>query len=129
MTLNRFLLYFLFFNIALAAPPLAAEVLYSSQKLLIPHFWALFLIFDVLTLQLFLFAFWRMRISYKASGQAILASVSVKLLFCMILAFIYLYNVNTDKTKFLVNFFYLYFFHSVFEIYSLLRNLRNQNFK
>ena len=66
-----------------------------------------------------------MRVSDKASTQALLAGVSVKLLICMILAFAYLNNVAVDPGKFLANFFYLYFFHTVFEIYCLLRSLRN----
>lgn len=70
-----------------------------------------------------------MSISNKSSGQALLASVSIKLLFYMIIAFVYLSQNSVDPVKFLLNFFYLYLFHTVFEIYCLLCNLRNQNFK
>ena len=109
VSINRFLIYFLLFNILLGVGPISP--------------------FSVLTLSLHLVAHWRMSISNKASGQVLLGSISVKLLFCMILVFIYLSKMDINPTLFLLNFFYLYFFHTVFEVYCLLRNLRNQILK
>ncbi len=129
MKLTRFIILFLTFNLLLALPPGIAEVYNQDKQFLVPDFWALFGIFSALTFFIYLIAFWRMGISNKASGQVLLGSVTIRLLICMITAFIYLLNHTVDPSKFLLNFFYLYFFHTVFEIYCLLCNLRNQNLK
>ena len=129
MSIYRFFIYFILFTIFLAIAPLVFQFFYPDMEFLIPKFWALFWIFEILTLSIYLIASWRMRISDKASGQALLGSVTVKLLFCMIIAFVYINANPVDPFKFIINFFYLYFFHTVFEIYSLLCNLRNQKFK
>lgn len=70
-----------------------------------------------------------MRVSIKSSGQALLASIAVKLLLYMVIAFVYISQNTVDPVKFMICFFYLYFFHTVFEIYCFLCNLRNQKFK
>jgi hypothetical protein len=129
MRITHFIIYFILFTISLAITPLVFQYYYPAMKLLIPKFWALFWIFAILTLSIYLIASWRMRISDKASGQALLGSVTIKLLFCMIIAFVYINSNTVDPLKFIINFFYLYFFHTVFEIYCLLCNLRNQKFK
>lgn len=128
VSINGFLIYFLLFNILLGVGPFFASQ-YGMISPLIPHFWLLFFAFSVLTLSIHLVAHWRMAISNKASGQVLLGSITVKLLFCMILVFIYLSKMDINPTLFLLNFFYLYFFHTVFEVYCLLRNLRNQILK
>jgi hypothetical protein len=125
----QFVILFLLFNLLLALAPWFADQYYPKKEILLPAFWKLFVLFSLLTFLIFITASWRMSLSNKASGQAILGTVTIKLLFCMVLAFIYLSNYDVDPTKFLLNFFYLYFFHTVFAIYCLLRNLRNQNLK
>jgi hypothetical protein len=129
MRISRFIVYFILFTISLAIAPLTFQFYYPEMKLLVPKFWALFWIFEILTLSIYLIASWRMSISDKASGQALLGSVTIKLLFCMIIAFVYISSNAVDPLKFILNFFYLYFFHTVFEIYCLLCNLRNPKFK
>jgi len=97
--------------------------------MLIPNFWVLFGFFSGLTLIIYLTAYVMARISSKASGQALLGGMTIRLLFCMGIALVYITNFKVEPLKFLINFFYLYFFNTVFEIYCLLRNLRNQNTK
>jgi hypothetical protein len=115
--------------LVLAIGPYVIYAYYADSELLIPKFWSLFAIFGIVTFSIYIIAYWRMGISNKASGQALLGSVSVKLLICMVIAFIYLNGNSVEPLKFMLNFFYLYFFHTVFEIYCLLCNLRNQKFK
>lgn len=129
MKIKRFILYFILFSVLLSIVPLIVQNYYPQEEFLIPRFWSLFVIFGILTFSIYIMTSWRMSISNKSSGQALLASVSVKLLFYMIIAFVYLSQNSVDPVKFLLNFFYLYLFHTVFEIYCLLCNLRNQNFK
>lgn len=129
MSLLRFLIYFSVFMLALAAGPYLFNVYCSDSEILIPKFWSLFTIFGILTFSIYIIAYWRMSISNKASGQALLGSVSIKLFICMVIAYVYLSGNSVEPLKFMLNFFYLYFFHTVFEIYCLLCNLRNQKFK
>ena len=129
MTIRKFLLLFTGFMLLLAAGPWVFQTYYPRTSPLVPNFWGLYIIFGALTFFILMTAGWIMRISNKASAQALLGSITIKLLFCMVLAFVYLSKYDVEPVKFLVSFFYLYFFHTVFEIYCLLRNLRNQNFK
>ena len=126
MTVQKFLIYFLLFNIFLSIAPLIAENYYPDFNLLIPRFWNMFAVFSIITFVIYLFASWRMHVSIKSSGQALLASIAVKLLFYMVIAFVYISQNTVDPLKFMICFFYLYFFHTVFEISCLLCNLRNQ---
>ena len=129
MNILRFLIYFLLFNIFLGIAPLLAENYYYDLDLLIPRFWNMFAVFSIITFVIYMLASWRMNVSIKSSGQALLASIAVKLLLYMVIAFVYISQNTVDPVKFMICFFYLYFFHTVFEIYCLLCNLRNQKFK
>jgi hypothetical protein len=129
MTIGRFLIYFILFNIALSIAPLVVENFYPDFPALIPRFWNMFAVFSIITFVIYILASWRMNVSYKASGEALLASIAVKLLLFMIIAFVYITQNTVNPVKFMISFFYLYFFHTVFEIYCLLCNLRNQKFK
>ncbi len=129
MSITKFLIYFLLFNILLSTVPLLAENFYKDLDVLIPRFWNMFAVFSIITFVIYLFASWRMKLSIKSSGQALLASIGVKLLLYMVIAFVYISQNTVDPVKFMICFFYLYFFHTVFEIYCLLCNLRNQKIK
>jgi hypothetical protein len=129
VTLPKFFVLFVVFTLLLAAVPLAVDYFYPQENMLIPNFWVLFSFFSGLTLIIFLTAYMMAGISNKASGQALLGGMTIRFLFCMVIALVYISNFKVEPLKFLINFFYLYFFNTVFEIYCLLRNLRNQNTK
>jgi hypothetical protein len=129
MSFNRFIIYFILFNLLLATAPLLADFFFSEENLLIPKFWLIFSFFSILTFNIYVIASWRMRISNRASGQALLGSITVKLLLSMIVAFVYIRGNTFEPINFITNFFYLYFFHTVFEIYCLLCTLHNQKIK
>ena len=61
--------------------------------------------------------------------MAIMASIAIKMIFCM--AFVLIYSIKVKEMGFLFisNFFSAYLLFSAFEIYCLLRNLRHQNLK
>jgi hypothetical protein len=128
MSIPRFFIYFIVFNILLALAPLLMEH-YYPQEILIPRFWNMFAVFSIITFVVYLFASWRMKVSIRSSGQALLASITVKMVLYMFIAYIYISKNTVKPADFMICFFYLYFFHTVFEIYCLLRNLRNQKFK
>lgn len=129
VSLSRFFLLFIIFIIVLAAIPFTVDLFYPQKDLLIPYFWTMFGMFSGLTLLIYLTAYFMTGISNKASGQALLGGIVIRFLFCMIVALVYISNFKVEPVQFLLNFFYLYFFNTVFEIYCLLRNLRNQNKK
>ena len=129
VSIQRFFILFIIFSVALAAVPLAVNYYFPEENLLIPNFWVLFFFFSGLTLIIFLTAYVMSRISSQASGQALLGGITIRLIFCMGIALVYISNFKVEPVNFLINFFYLYFFNTVFEIYCLLRNLRNQNTK
>jgi hypothetical protein len=129
MSISRFIIYFILFIFFLAIPPLVAQYFFPIEGLLIPKFWLLFWIFAILTFSIYSFAYWRMSISINASGQALLGSITIKLLICTLIAFLYISENTVDPIKFIINFFYLYFLHTVFEIYCLLCNLHNPKIK
>jgi len=129
MKVQRYLFYFALFNIFLAVPPWIAEHYYPGAGILIPRFWNLFAVFAILNLIVYLLASWGMSFSHRSSGRALLASISVKLFLYMVIAFVYISSNQVGAANFMLCFFYLYLFHTVFEIYCLLCNLRNQNNK
>jgi hypothetical protein len=129
MSTIRFLIYFILFNIFLALPPFIIHHHFKELDILIPRFDKMFIVFSIITFVIYILASWRMNVSIKASGQALLASIAVKLLLYMVIAFVYISQNTVDPVKFMICFFYLYFFHTVFEIYCLLCNLRNQKIK
>lgn len=55
---------------------------------------------------------------------AIMVSITIKLLFSMAFVLVYRHITDGFNVVFILNFFCLYLFFSVFEIYCLLRNLR-----
>ncbi|MFM6976853.1 MAG: hypothetical protein ACKOW2_08425 [Sphingobacteriaceae bacterium] len=122
MKFSQVVTYFVIFLVVLAAGPYWLQT--KNPDYLISLFWKLYVLFAGFTLLVLAIAFWRMKVSDKASGQVLLATVVSRLLFCMILLFVYLSNFNVNGTVFVLNFFYLYLTHTVFEIYCLLRNLR-----
>ncbi len=57
--------------------------------------------------------------------MAIMASIALKMLFCMAFVLVYVLNTAVSSLLFVLNFFSLYFLFSGFEIYALLCNLRH----
>jgi hypothetical protein len=127
MKLQKYLTTFAAFNAVIAIPPAILQTYFAGQQLLIPYFWVIFGVSSVMNLGVYLVSYWGMLTSDKATVKTFLGGTSIKFLLWMIILFIYLFNLEVDGTKFILNFFYLYLLHSVFEIYCLLRNLRNQN--
>lgn len=122
--MKRILTTYFFFTILTGLPPAALS--YRYPTLLIPEFWTLFGFFSLLTLLVIASVlFIRMRGKDGKSAQAFLAATVIKLLLCMVTALIYILKFDVDNAHFILNFFYLYFLNTAFEIYALIRNLRH----
>jgi len=127
MKIFTYLKSFIVFNLLLAAAPLYVQFSDKKDIWLVPYFWGIFAFFAILNVAVYLVSVWGTLTSNKASVQSFMAGTGLKFLFSMIFVFFYLRANNVNSTFFLIDFFYLYLFQLVFEIYSLLRNLRNQN--
>ncbi len=62
-------------------------------------------------------------------AQAFLGATVFKMLACLSFMLFLVLKTTINKPVFMANFFYLYFLNMGFEVYVLLRNLRNQNLK
>ncbi len=58
-----------------------------------------------------------------------LATTTVKILGTLFFVLFFLRKNHVNKFPFVADFFYVYFLNTVFEVYGLLRNLRNQNLR
>ncbi|MFD1258733.1 hypothetical protein ACFQ3S_18140 [Mucilaginibacter terrae] len=123
--------FFIAFGIAtvvIALPP--ALLGYASKaESLIPGFWLIFQFFSSLTFLICLGVIWGQKQNGTLGGQIFLGATTLKLVLCMSLALIYLHKYTVNDVVFVLNYFYLYFSYTAFEIYSLLSNLRVQNKK
>ena len=128
MKLLRFILLFIGFAVLLAVPPVVLTQT-GNADLLVPHFWALFIFMSILTLIVIVVVLLVQQKNSEFYAQAFLAATTFKILACLIFMAIFLRKNHVDKVIFMADFFYIYFLNTVFEVYGLLRNLRNQNLR
>ncbi|MBE7175350.1 MAG: hypothetical protein INR69_03055 [Mucilaginibacter polytrichastri] len=126
--MRRVLIFFAFFTLFISVPPLLMEA-QVIPDLRIPKFNVLFGFYTVLTLAVIISVLYvRRRGSAENSARTFLAATVLKLLLCMGIALFYILKFDADRSLFVLNFFYLYFLNTAFEMYALIRNLRHQNF-
>jgi bacteriorhodopsin len=119
---------FLIFAIILALPPLAL-IFTDHPNLLVPHFWLIFAFITGLTFLVMVAIIITKQVNPENYAQTFLATTVFKLLACLAFLVVFIMKIKVDKPVFVGNFFYLYFLNTAFEVYVLLRNLRNQNLK
>jgi len=59
-------------------------------------------------------------------SEAFMGATVVKILACLIFVVIFLAKNKVEKYVFIGDFFYTYFLNTIFEVYILLRTLRNK---
>lgn len=116
----------LIFALLLALPPVVFSITGHSNWL-VPKFWFLFTFITGLTVVSVVTVLIIQRLQPAMYAQAFLVITIVKMLGSMFLALAFVLKVQVNQGLFLVDFFYVYFLNTGFEIYLLLRNLRNQN--
>ena len=126
--MKRFFIAFGIAVIAIALPPALLDFA-GKGSLLIPGFWLIYQFFSSLTFLICLGVIWGQQKNGTLGGQIFLGATTLKLLLCMTIALIYLHKYKVNDIIFVLNYFYLYFLYTAFEIYSLLSNLRVQNKK
>lgn len=98
----------------------------SEKKVLLNDIWLFYVFFLLTTLLAYKIALWGIQKGGEAAIFFILGSVVVKFLLSAIFALVYIYLNRVNSQLFILNFFILYFVYTVFEIYSLMSNLRAQ---
>lgn len=119
---------FFVFTLLLAAIPLYLNSA-GTQKLLSAQFWVMFAFIGFLTLVVLIFVLLIQKTMPEYYAQAFLAATVFKMLLCLCFMLYLVLKTKVDRPVFVANFFYLYFLNTGFEVYILLRNLRNQNLK
>jgi len=128
MKVYRAVVSYIVFSILLAVPPLLLNYT-GNTDLLTPHFWLLFFFISGLTLLVIAAVVLSQRANSEAYSQVFLAATTFKILACLIFMVVFLRKNHVDKLIFVADFFYIYFLNIAFEVYGLLRNLRNQNLR
>ncbi len=129
MKQQPYILSFFIFQFLLSAVPLSIQLLFPVKHLLLPGFWYIYLFFLFINVIFHIIASWGLGAGDKTSVRTFVGGTSVKFLVWMIFVFFYLRSFKVNNVVFMLNFFYLYLSNTVFEIYSLIRNLRNSNLK
>ena len=126
MKLYKVLISFIIFSVLLAIPPVILTYV-DNGYWLIPDFWGIFVFVAILTLITVLAVLIVQQKNNEMYAQAFLGATTFKLLACLVFVLIFIKETKPEKIVFVVDFMYLYFLNMAFEIYGLLRNLRNQN--
>ncbi|WPU95154.1 hypothetical protein SNE25_06395 [Mucilaginibacter sabulilitoris] len=122
------LLSYLLFTVIIAIPPLLLPYA-GYANLITPKFWLLFFFLSGITFLTITSILLVGQIKKELYAQMFLAATTVKLLACMFFALVFLLKNAVNKYVFVADFFYIYFLNMAFEIYGLLRNLRNQKIR
>jgi len=119
---------FLLFIVIISVPPLVLSYA-GYANLLTPKFWLVFLFIAGLTFLTVISIVIIGQINHELYAQAFLAATTVKILACLFFVAVFLTKNAVNRYVFAGNFFYIYFLNMAFEIYGLLRNLRNQKLR
>jgi hypothetical protein len=119
---------FLVFIVIISVPPLVLSYT-GYASLLTPKFWLVFFFIAGLTFLTVISIVIVGQINYDLYAQAFLAATTVKILVCLFFVLIFVKKNSVDRYVFAGDFFYIYFLNMAFEIYGLLRNLRNQKLR
>lgn len=117
----------IFAGLLASAPLLLIQT--GRSDLLISDFWLWFGFITVLTFLATASITIGSKISSENYALIFMSATVVKLLLCLSFVVVHLLYHQENKLVFAANFFYLYFLNTAFEVYVLLRKLRNQKLK
>ncbi len=117
-----------FFLFVLALSVIPSSLLFLGYRnLFVDHFWVIFSFLCGITYLVVISVCISQQINSELGARMFLATTTFKILACLFFVLIYLIKNRVNKYVFVSDFFYVYFLSTIFEIYSLLCNLRNQN--
>jgi hypothetical protein len=109
-------------------PPFLLQY-FDNGSWLIPGFWGMFSFLAVITFLVVIVVLAVQRQNSEMYAQAFLGSTTFKLLTCLVFVLVFVKKNHPEKYVFVADFMYLYLLNTAFEIYGLLRSLRNQNLR
>ncbi|WP_429383473.1 hypothetical protein [Mucilaginibacter sp. UYCu711] len=112
----------------MAAGPLCLKYT-GNQNWLVSQFWLMFCFISFLTLATLIAVLISQSLIPDFYAQIFMGATVFKMLACLVFMLVLVLKTKVDKPVFVADFFYLYFLNTGFEVYVLLRNLRNQNLK
>ena len=128
MKIYQAILFYLWFTVIIAIPPYWLNA-YGHSGLIISQFWLIFFFLSGLTL-LAVTSILIIRQMYpKMFSETFMGATVVKILGCLIFVVVFLAKNKVDKHVFIGDFFYIYLLNTAFEVYILLRTLRNKNLR
>ena len=128
MKIYKAIIFFLVFTFLLAAPPFILMQT-GHGTLFITDFWMIFLFLSGLTLFVVTGILIVKQMYPTMFSEAFMGATVVKILGCLIFVVFFLANNKVNKYVFVGDFFYIYFLNTAFEVYILLRTLRNKNLR
>ena len=128
MKIYQAILFYLWFTFIIAIPPYWLNA-NGHAALITPQFWLIFFFLSGLTLLVVTSILIIRQMYPHIFSEAFMAATAVKILACLIFVFIFLAKNMVVKYVFLDDFFYVYFLNTAFEVYILLRTLRNKNLR
>lgn len=119
---------FSFWSVLIALFLLAISSSLSSMNLKMELFIKPYPYFVLFFMLITILAYWLGMYGLKKAADSsvfiVLGTVVAKMLLSMIFALIFIYGSRFNKVAFLISFFLPYFIYTIFEIYSLMSNLR-----
>jgi hypothetical protein len=102
-------------------------LLFPGNNFLVDQFWIIFSFVAFVTYLAYLLVFIGVKKHPETGILAIMGSIAIKMLFCLVFILVYSLKAKGIGITFAFNFFSLYLLFTFFEIYCLLCNLRHQN--
>jgi hypothetical protein len=128
MKIYQAILFFLWFTFIIAIPPYALNR-YGRRDLLTPDFWVIFFFLSGITL-LVVAGILIVRQMYPTLfSEGFMGATVFKILVCLVFVLVFLAKNRVNKHVFIGDFFYIYLLNTAFEVYILLRTLRNKNLR
>jgi len=128
MKIYQAILFFLWFTFIIAIPPYWLKNS-GHGDFISPDFWLIFIFLSALTLLVITSILVVRQMYPDFFSEAFMAATAVKILACLIFVVIFLKKNKVDKYVFVADFFYIYFLNTAFEVYILLRTLRNKKLR
>jgi hypothetical protein len=127
LTLGRFTLSYILYCTFIGGIAFILPFVLPQHNLLATRFWMMFGFLSGITFIAYSIAYFGIKHNPETGTMAIMGAIVVKMLFS--LAFVLIFSIKGVEKPviFALNFFSLYLLLTVFEISSLLRNLRHQN--
>lgn len=128
MKISNTIAAYLVFLLLIALPP--ALLMYTDETAyIVIKFWLLFGYLSALTLMVIVTVIIAQQRNPESGAPAFLATTTIKILGTLFFVLVFLRKNHVNKLPFAVDFIYIYLLNTAFEVYALLRNLRNQNLR